>query len=223
MFTGLIEEIGTIRTIGRKSETIQLGIEAPSMHKQLNIGDSVAVVGVCLTVTTIGNVFFTVDVTPQTYRNTNLKHLQSGHRVNLERALLAGNRFGGHIVQGHVDSIGSILSIVREQNAIVFEIMPKANKWSPFVVTKGSVTIDGVSLTVSHVKHSSFKVYVIPHTFKSTLFSYQKKGDIVNIEWDILGKYVNHLLYDDAPSHPENEPNHSSKLTYHFLKKNGFS
>lgn len=195
MFTGLVEEIGEMRRISRKGEAMVLAIKAGRVMNDLKLGDSVAVNGVCLTATSIENGMFTVDVMPETYRSTNLKELQTGSKVNLERAMAAGGRFGGHIVQGHVDGTGIIRSVRRDQNASVYEIAPAQSDMFKYIIPKGSVTLDGISLTVVDTSSASFTVSIIPHTLAETVLAFKGAGDTVNIENDILGKYVDHLLH----------------------------
>ncbi|KOP63886.1 riboflavin synthase subunit alpha [Bacillus sp. FJAT-18019] len=195
MFTGLVEEIGVMRRIGRKGEAMLLSISASRIMDDLKLGDSVSVNGVCLTATTINKGIFTVDVMPETYRSTNLKDLQPGGKVNLERAMAAGGRFGGHIVQGHVDGVGVIRSVQTDQNAVVYEVAPSNKDVIKYIIPKGSVTLDGISLTVVKTTETSFTVSIIPHTLAETVLADKKAGDTVNIETDILGKYVEHLLH----------------------------
>lgn len=176
MFTGLVEEVGQIRRIGRKGEAMVLNIGASAIMDDLKIGDSVAVNGVCLTATTLEGGGFTADVMPETYRHTNLSQLQSGSKVNLERAMQSGGRFGGHIVQGHVDGTGVIGSITRDQNAIVFEIKPDDHQLFKYLIPKGSVTLDGISLTVVHTSDTAFTVSIIPHTIGETVLNVKRQG-----------------------------------------------
>lgn len=176
MFTGLVEEIGEMRRIGRQGEAMLLSISANRIMDDLKLGDSVSVNGVCLTATAIDKGVFTVDVMPETYRNTNLKELQPGGKVNLERAMAAGGRFGGHIVQGHVDGIGVIRSVKADQNAVVYEISPANGDVFKYIIPKGSVTLDGISLTVVKTTDSSFTVSIIPHTLAETVLAYKKRA-----------------------------------------------
>lgn len=222
MFTGLVEEVGQIRRIGRKGEALVLNIAASVIMDDLKIGDSVAVNGVCLTATTLEGGGFTADVMPETYRHTNLNQLQSGSKVNLERAMLSGGRFGGHIVQGHVDGTGVIGSITRDQNAVVFEIRPGDHELFKFLIPKGSVTLDGISLTVVQTTQSSFTVSIIPHTIGETVLNVKKTGDTVNIECDILGKYVDHLL-QYGKGQAETRTGKPSSLSEEFLSNHGFA
>lgn len=222
MFTGLVEEVGHIRRIGRKGEALVLNIGASAIMDDLKIGDSVAVNGVCLTATTLEGDGFTADVMPETYRHTNLNHLQSGSKVNLERAMLSGGRFGGHIVQGHVDGTGVIGSITRDQNAVVFEIKPDDNDLFKYLIPKGSVTLDGISLTVVNTSSGSFTVSIIPHTIGETVLNFKKTGDTINIECDILGKYVDHLL-QYGRGHSSSKETKPKSISEEFLANHGFA
>ncbi|MDQ0194516.1 riboflavin synthase [Paenibacillus wynnii] len=220
MFTGLIEEVGVLRGVSTGGEVMVLKIAASVIMDDLKIGDSVSVNGVCLTATTLGDHYFTVDVMPQTYRNTNLKELRTGSKMNLERAMASGGRFGGHIVQGHADGTGVIKSVRRDQNAVVFEVSPDHKSLFKYIIPKGSITIDGISLTVVNTSASSFSVSIIPHTLGETVLEYKRGGDSVNIECDVLGKYVDHLLH-----YRSTEPNEEEKvsgISRDFLAANGF-
>ncbi|MNC32318.1 Riboflavin synthase [compost metagenome] len=221
MFTGLIEEVGVLRGVTSGGEMMVLKIGASLIMDDLKIGDSVSVNGVCLTATSIGDHSFTVDVMPQTYRNSTLKELRSGSRMNLERAMTAGGRFGGHIVQGHVDGTGEIRSVKRDQNAVVFEIAPERKSLFKFIIPKGSITIDGISLTVVDTSASAFTVSIIPHTLGETVLEHKRTGDRINIECDVLGKYVDHLLNYGSRTGNEEEEN-SSRISRDFLAANGF-
>ncbi|AIQ69869.1 riboflavin synthase [Paenibacillus graminis] len=221
MFTGLIEEVGVLRGVTSGGEMMVLNIGASLIMNDLKIGDSVSVNGVCLTATSIGDHSFTVDVMPQTYRNSTLKELRSGSRMNLERAMAAGGRFGGHIVQGHVDGTGEIRSVKRDQNAVVFEIAPERTSLFKFIIPKGSITIDGISLTVVDASASTFTVSIIPHTLGETVLAHKRTGDRINLECDVLGKYVDHLLnYGSRAGNVEEE--NSSRISRDFLAANGF-
>ncbi|WP_019909901.1 riboflavin synthase [Paenibacillus sp. HW567] len=221
MFTGLIEEVGVLRGVTSGGEMMVLHIGASLIMDDLKIGDSVSVNGVCLTATSLGDHSFTVDVMPQTYRNSTLKELRSGSKMNLERAMAAGGRFGGHIVQGHVDGTGEIRSVKRDQNAVVFEIAPERKSLFKYIIPKGSITIDGISLTVVSTSSSLFTVSVIPHTLGETVLAHKRPGDRINIECDVLGKYVDHLLSYGSRSGNEEEEN-SSRISHDFLAANGF-
>ncbi|HHX76966.1 MAG TPA: riboflavin synthase [Firmicutes bacterium] len=190
MFTGLVEEMGAVvKKESGGSSSFSIKIRGEMIMADLAVGDSVAVNGVCLTVTFLENNIFTVDVMPETMRKTNLYLLKPGEKVNLERSLRAGGRFGGHIVSGHIDGIGRVLSRTREGNAIVFSFSAPREIMRQTVV-KGSIAIDGISLTVAAVNEESFSVGVIPHTAAVTTLGLKKPGDLVNLEGDIIAKYV---------------------------------
>ncbi|MCQ6558088.1 riboflavin synthase [Paenibacillus mendelii] len=195
MFTGLIEEIGTLKRVFKQGEAMMLTFEASRILSDVMIGDSISVNGVCLTVTEFNRSAFTVDVMPQTFRHTNLKDIRSGESVNLERAMKAGGRFGGHIVQGHVDGTGIIVSRTADANAVVFAIRPHDAGCMRYIIPQGSVTIDGISLTVTECHESGFSISIIPHTLRETALQSKQPGSSLNIECDLLGKYVDHLLH----------------------------
>lgn len=220
MFTGLIEEIGTVRAIRRQGEAMVLTVAAQKVLEGIALGDSIAVNGVCLTVISYDGSSFSADVMPETFRRTNLVELKPGSPVNLERAMMAGGRFGGHIVQGHVDGLGVIRSRSSDANSVVFTIAPQSAEVLRLMVPQGSVTLDGTSLTVVRVDRESgvFSVSIIPHTLKETVLQFRQPGDIVNIENDILGKYVDHLL---EARRKEAEPA-GGGLTFEKLRDNGF-
>ncbi len=194
MFTGLVEEIGILGRITRQGEAMVLGIKASKIMDDIGIGDSIAVNGVCLTATKIGKDEFSVDVTPQTYRHSNLALLKPGSRLNLERAMKANGRFGGHLVQGHADMTGTVRSVRKEQNAVIISIAPDRPDMAAYIIPQGSVTVDGVSLTVADTDGESFSISVIPHTLTETAFYGIEPGRVVNLECDIIGKYVHALL-----------------------------
>ncbi|WDM20311.1 riboflavin synthase [Paenibacillus polymyxa] len=221
MFTGLVEEVGRIQTISKSGEAMVLGISGSVVLGDLKIGDSVSVNGVCLTAIQIGTKDFKVDVMPETFRSSNLKELRSGSRVNLERAMAASGRFGGHIVQGHVDGTGTIRRVTSDQNAVVFEIEPKNQTLFKYILLKGSITIDGISLTIAQRTGDTFAVSIIPHTLSETALQGKREGDTVNIECDILGKYVEQLLsYRGAA---EAERVEKAPLSLDYLAKHGFA
>lgn len=188
MFTGIVEELGTVRS----AEPHRLTIAASTVMDDLKVGDSMCVNGACLTVTSRDGGSFTVDVVPETLRRTNLGELATGHPVNLERSLPANGRFGGHIVQGHVDATGTVSSIEQEGDALLmrFSAPPVVMR---YVVEKGFVAVDGASLTVVNCDSQSFLVTVIPHTRRHTVLGTRTKGDRVNLEVDIVAKYVERL------------------------------
>ena len=196
MFTGLIEEVGRLRSVRRQGEAMVLTISAGKVLEDARVGDSIAVNGVCLTVVSFDSGSFTVDVMPETFRRTNLHALSPGAPVNLERAMRAGGRFGGHFVQGHVDGTGVVVSRTPEANAVVFGIRPNNTSLFRYLVPQGSVAVDGISLTVVSADRGTgmFTVSIIPHTLRGTTLGERKPGDVVNLECDLLGKYVDHLL-----------------------------
>ena len=216
MFTGIVEEMGQIRSIVRGASSAVLSIEANLILEDLKIGDSVAVNGVCLTATSIGAGGFTADVMHETLNRSSLGALQKGSHVNLERAMLANGRFGGHIVSGHIDGTGTIGSIQKDDNALWYTILADA-KLIRYIVEKGSVTIDGISLTVADVQSDRFAVSLIPHTAKVTVLGEKRTGDIVNLETDIIGKYVEKLMKPTVE-----ETKQKSGITMEFLAENGF-
>ena len=216
MFTGIVEEMGQIRSIVRGASSAVLSIEANLILEDLKIGDRVAVNGVCLTATSIGAGGFTADVMHETLNRSSLGALQKGSHVNLERAMLANGRFGGHIVSGHIDGTGTIGSIQKDDNALWYTILADA-KLLRYIVEKGSVTIDGISLTVADVQSDRFAVSLIPHTAKVTVLGEKRTGDIVNLETDIIGKYVEKLMKPAVE-----ETKQKSGITMEFLAENGF-
>lgn len=221
MFTGLIEEMGTLQSVSKRGEAMVLRIQASKIMDDLHIGDSIAVNGVCLTATSFDGKFFLADVMPQTYRHTTLKDLSPGDPVNLERAMQANGRFGGHIVQGHVDGIATITNRTKDANAIRFEFRAQGNEIEPrYLIPRGSITIDGISLTLTKADEEGFAVSIIPHTLQETVLAYKKPGDKVNIECDVLGKYVEHLLRYGRKDEPQASP--KSSLSKDFLADNGF-
>ncbi len=216
MFTGIIEELGTVERVTRGRVSAVLAIRAEAILSDLKIGDSVAVNGVCLTATSLTGHGFTADVMHETLDRSSLAGLGPGSPVNLERAMAANGRFGGHIVAGHVDGVGTIAAIERDDNAIWFTITAPEQVLR-YVVEKGSIAIDGISLTVARVEPDRFAVSVIPHTAAVTLLGRRRVGDRVNLESDIIGKYVERLLRP-APELKTKE----SKLTMEFLSQHGF-
>ena len=221
MFTGIIEEMGIVKSIKSKVITI----EANKIFEDLQLGDSVAVNGTCLTVSSFSNKIFNADITTETLSRTNLGYLKSGYKVNLERALTLNRRLGGHIVSGHVDGIGIIKNISKDSEDIELVIECPLNLMK-YIIEKGSVAVDGISLTVAKVDNNknSFSVAIIPHTLKETVLYYKKAGDKVNIENDIIGKYVEKLLsFNDFNfNNLNNETNKNSNINMEFLIKNGF-
>lgn len=215
MFTGIIEEIGRMRRVTANGPTLELTVEADAVMNDVRLGDSISVNGVCLTVTAFDSRSFTADVMPETYRMTNLSKLKPGGKVNLERALRAGGRYGGHIVQGHIDGLGVIRSRKQEYNAVVFAVEPADKRQLKYIVPRGSIAIDGISLTVVDTDSASFTVSIIPHTLAQTILADKQPGDDVNLETDLLGRYIERLLQ-------YREPEKAGSLTEAFLAENGF-
>lgn len=215
MFTGIIEETGTVLSVRGGTDGVRIDIGASRVLDGAKSGDSIAVNGVCLTVAP-GAGHFTADVMPETLRRTSLRGLQLGSRVNLERAMEAGGRFGGHIVSGHVDACGRVLSLTREGIAELLRVAVPADV-AKYIAVKGSVALDGVSLTVTAVDGGSLTVSLIPHTRQSTTLGDLRPGDEVNVEVDMLARYVERLL--SAPADAEGV---KGGLTFEFLEENGF-
>lgn len=216
MFTGIIEEVGTVRRVLSGGTAGEISIRAATVLEGTHIGDSIAVNGVCLTVTGMTGDGFTADVMPETLRRTNLGRLNSDSRVNLERAMAAGGRFGGHIVSGHIDGVGTIRSMRREENA-VWVTIAAPTPILRLIVEKGSIAIDGVSLTVAEVTPETFSVSIIPHTGAQTILLSKRPGEQVNLENDVVGKYVQRLLEPYQTETPK-----SGGITEEFLMQYGF-
>jgi riboflavin synthase len=217
MFTGIVEEIGTIEDIVRGSKSIKLFISCSRIMDDVIIGDSIAVNGICLTVTDMGGSWFTADVMPETMRKTALEKLNISSRVNLERAMRLSDRLGGHIVTGHIDGTGIVASRIEEEKAIWLTIEAHDDILK-YIVMKGSVALDGTSLTVAHVEKSCFKVSLIPLTVCTTILGTKKAGDQLNIECDVIGKYVEKLLNGNTQ---ESKP--KKDISLEFLRSNGFA
>jgi riboflavin synthase len=217
MFTGIVEEVGTIRRVVSGHTSGEIAVRAAKVLEGTKIGDSIAVNGVCLTVTALLSDGFTADVMPETLRRSNLGKLRQGDPVNLERAMAADGRFGGHIVSGHIDGIGTITEARREANAVWVRIQAPQSILN-LIVEKGSIAIDGISLTVAAVQAESFQVSIIPHTGSETTLLRKGVGDPVNLENDIVGKYVQRLLHPADPQPKQQE----SRITLEFLAEHGF-
>lgn len=214
MFTGIIEEKGVVQKIEKGGRSASISIEAELITEDLHMGDSIAVNGICLTVTEFSTRYFKADVMPETIDRTSLKQLKAGSMVNLERAMPANGRFGGHIVTGHVDGCGVITHIKEDDNAVWYAISAGSNILCN-IVEKGSITVDGISLTVAGVSKTDFKVSIIPHTRHKTTLGKRRTGDIVNLETDIVGKYIAKFL-----GH-ENTIEKKSKINMKFLAEHG--
>ena len=226
MFTGIIEELGTVKALSMAGKSGTIAISAKKVLEKTKIGDSIAVNGVCLTVTTLKPDGFTADVMAETIRRSSLGSLNPGSKVNLERAMAADGRFGGHIVSGHIDGTGTIIEFRKEENAVWVRIEASAAIMN-LIVEKGSICIDGISLTVATVSKTDFQVSVIPHTGEETTLLKKVPGDKVNLENDVVGKYVQKLLGIAPVSEDNNEDNKNSGspktgLTMDMLKEFGF-
>jgi riboflavin synthase len=215
MFTGIIEEVGTVKHIDRSKDAIVLTIAAEKILEDVKLGDSIAVNGVCLTVTSFTKQQFTVDLMPETVKATSLKELNIGSKVNLERAMAANSRFGGHFVSGHVDGVGKIVKKERLANAVYYEIEVD-EKLRRYMILKGSVAVDGTSLTIFGLTKNTFTISLIPHTLQETILGEKNVGNIVNIECDMIGKYIEHFL------NVGREETTMSSLTASFLEQHGF-
>jgi riboflavin synthase len=214
MFTGIIEEVGTVEHIRQSGEAIVMTIGAKKILVDVHLGDSIAVNGVCLTVTSFTDRTFTVDVMPETVKATSLRTLTKGSKVNLERAMAANGRFGGHFVSGHVDGIGRIVRKWPSANAVYYEIeIPKELR--QYMILKGSVAVDGTSLTIFGLTDQTFTISLIPHTRAETILGEKQPGDIVNIECDMIGKYVVQLMEGKKEEA-------KSAITLDFLERHGF-
>ena len=214
MFTGLIEDLGRVRELRRSGDSARLTVATSIPTRELILGESIAVNGVCLTVVTIGRDAFTADVSPETLACSTLGKLVNGSRVNLERALRLGDRLGGHLVSGHIDGVGEVLGRVLDANAVRFPLRAPA-ALSRYIVGKGSVAVDGISLTVNVSHGDRFELAIIPHTLEMTTLAERQVGSQVNLEVDIIGKYVERLL---GFRESENAPG----LGLETLAKHGF-
>lgn len=213
MFTGLVEEIGKVKSLVKQHVSAKMIIQAKKVLENLAEGDSIAINGVCLTVTGFTSNTFTVDVMAETLKKTSLGYLSEGSEVNLERALKIGGRLGGHFVTGHVDATGTVTSMSKRGIATDMWIrFPPELK--SFIIPQGSVALDGVSLTIADLKTDSFLVSLIPHTLKITTLGNKRIGDIVNVECDVLGKYIRYLI--------SNKDYGKEEISFEFLAKHGF-
>lgn len=212
MFTGIIEEIGTVKNFKILSENAEISIECSNVLKDTKIGDSIAINGVCQTVVSMTDNSFTAEVSKETLNVTNFTELKIGDKVNLERAMALNARVGGHLVSGHVDSCAKFVSAVKNSDFydMKFEVTPEAAR---YIINKGSVTINGISLTVAEIQGNTIKIAVIPHTFENTNLAILKSGDKVNVETDVFAKYVEKFLLNEKTT---------SMISENFLKENGF-
>ncbi|MGI5949456.1 riboflavin synthase [Peptoniphilus sp.] len=211
MFTGIIEELGKLESIKKSKDLYTLNISCHKVLEGTKLGDSIATNGVCLTVTNLGDGFFEAEAMLETINNTTFKELKSKDLLNLERALSPNKRLDGHIVQGHVDGVGKIINIINNNNEIVYKISADEDLLK-YVVNKGSVALDGISLTVSDVDKNSLEVSIIPTTIRETNLKDKRVGDLINIETDIIGRYVYKFLNKEE----------ESGISLEFLKNSGF-
>ena len=211
MFTGIIEELGTVEQISQSTQTMELAIRASKILEDVKLGDSIAVNGVCLTVKQFTSNSFLADVMPETVKATSLQQLTVGMHVNLERAMLANGRFGGHIVSGHVDGVAIIKRKRPVANAVYVDLAMDRTLVAQ-CIEKGSITVDGISLTIFNMTDTLITISLIPHTYEQTVLGYKKAGDVVNIETDLIGKYVKKHLQNQT----------ASTITKDLLQRTGF-
>jgi riboflavin synthase len=216
MFTGIIQKMGTVKKIDNQGEAYQLTVTVDDFLDTVNIGDSIATNGVCLTVTTKTNNEFTADIMPMTYRKSTFSELTVGSLVNLEKSMRVNDGFDGHIVTGHIDSVGKIIKIKQDYNAVLIRIEPPRETLK-YCIPEGSVAIDGISLTIAELRDKDFTVSIIPHTRQWTTLKNKSVGSSVNIEGDVLGKYIERLLNFNNKERSNNSP-----ISKNFLKDNGF-
>lgn len=214
MFTGIIEEIGEVKSITTSGKSRRLGIKANKIFSDIVQGCSIAVNGICLTVISWNNNIFYADVMPETMKSSALQNISIGTLVNLERAMPANGRFDGHMVAGHIDGIAKLKTKKEEDNSVVFTFLASDNLLD-YIVYKGSVAVNGISLTVSNVTTNTFDVSLIPHSLKETTMQYLKVGDIINVETDIVGRYIEKFMM-------RKEKQEKTKITKEFLLSNGF-
>ncbi|MBL0731858.1 MAG: riboflavin synthase [Desulfosarcina sp.] len=218
MFTGIIESLGKIKGIQKSGSSIRMIIDAGLSLDATKVGDSISVNGVCLTAVEISGRIFKMDMSPETYAVTNFSTARVGDRVNLERALRLSDRLDGHLVSGHVDGTGKIINSKTLDNAIIITI-EASEVLTRYMIKKGSVALDGVSLTINNCTKNSFEITIIPHTAKLTTIGFKTTGDIVNIETDMLGKYVERFMNKSTGAEKEAT---GSSIDMQFLAKSGF-
>ncbi|WP_371370936.1 riboflavin synthase [Sporomusa aerivorans] len=216
MFTGLVEELGKVKNIARGAKSVRLTVAGKTVLADVKLGDSIAVNGTCLTVVDFSHDWFTADVMPETVDRTALSGLKPGDTVNLERTLRVGDRLGGHIVSGHIDGVGRILAKEQNDNAVIVRV-GAAPEVMRYIIHKGSIAIDGTSLTVVDYGNDWFTVSLIPHTAGKTTVGLKAIGEPVNLEADIIGKYVEKLLGLRDAAKP------AEKITFGFLEQHGFT
>lgn len=214
IFTGIIEEVGKVSLLEPGSQSYKMRIQADKVLEDVKMGDSIAVNGVCLTVRAFDSNSFTADVMPETVARTTVRYLRHGDPVNLERALRLADRLGGHLVQGHVDAVGKIMQKDNLDIATIFRIEAPGSLLK-YAVPKGSIAVDGISLTLVDVFSDSFTISLIPHTAQQTVLGGKRPGDLVNLESDIIGRYIEKLM---IPDHERREKN----ISLSFLAENGF-
>lgn len=213
MFTGIIEEIGQVKSFKTVSENAEIVVECSKVLEDTKIGDSISINGVCQTVISMTDTTFTAEVSKETLSVTTFLTLKAGDKVNLERALTLNERIGGHIVSGHVDGVAKFLSSIKNSNNFYELIFEVKDEIARYIIKKGSVTLNGISLTVVNIQGNTFKVAVIPHTFENTNLSYLKPNQNVNVETDVFAKYIEKFLFNERTT---------SMITEDFLKENGF-
>ncbi|MBA9026542.1 MULTISPECIES: riboflavin synthase [Bacillaceae] len=212
MFTGIIEDVGTVQSLKRGIQSMAITIESPKIVEDVQLGDSISVNGVCLTVTEFTNHLFTVDVMPETVKASTIKLLKPGAKVNLERAMSAQGRFGGHFVSGHIDGTGTIMKKEQKENAVYYTIK-LAEGLAQYCIPKGSIAIDGTSLTIFRIEKNEITISLIPLTYKDTILGQKNVGEAVNIENDMIGKYIVQQIKNTGQT---------TGLTASFLLENGF-
>lgn len=217
MFTGIVEEIGVVQGIENGEKFSKIAIKANKVLDNIILGHSICTNGVCLTVTNISGNIFEVDVMSETIKRSNIGQLSIGSKVNLERALTLQTRLGGHIVSGHIDGIGEIISLVKDGNATWVSVKVSSDILK-YIVEKGSIAIDGISLTVAYIDNEIFKVSIIPHTSQETILLNKRSGETVNIECDVIGKYVEKFLGLES----KNRVIKKEPIGENFLRENGF-
>lgn len=217
MFTGIIEAVGTIKSVQMNSQGARLTMSVGKLDmSDVKLGDSIATNGVCLTVVKYDGCSFTADVSNETLQHTALKHYQVGQKVNLEKAMLPTTRFGGHMVSGHVDAVSKVLTITDNGNSKEYWIEMPASL-APYIAKKGSITIDGTSLTVNALEQDKFRLTIVPHTTEETIIAGYQTGTQVNVEVDLIARYIERLLQTTSESHPA-----SSGVSEALLIKSGF-
>ena len=218
MFTGIIEEIGTVLNLSKDNNAAKIKIKAEKIFEDINIGDSISVNGLCLTVSTIDKNTFTADIMPVSLEKSNLKSFYFGDKVNLERALKLKSRIGGHFISGHIDNTGEIIYLKRKDHSLLIEIVVSDNM-KKFIIPEGSIAINGISLTIAQITSKGFIVSIVPHTLRETTLSSVKIGHIVNLEVDMIGKYVYNFL---QKSNEKNSKEVNPSMTMDFLAEHGF-